>query len=80
MKKILMTAAFAGAVMFIAAGCCGAGKDCAKSSCELPAACVEKCVCPDKGKCKTDAKACAQAKCTPCATKTVCPQTACPAK
>jgi len=50
MKKLMLTAAFAGVVMFLAAGCCGFGKDgdsckkCGKKEC----ACVEKGSCPMK--------------------------------
>ena len=37
-RKALMIAAFAGAVMFVAAGCCGSGS-CGKSDCPSGKAC-----------------------------------------
>ena len=48
-RKALMIAAFAGAVMFVAAGCCGSGS-CGKSDCPSGKACPTT-ACPGKTAC-----------------------------
>lgn len=50
-KKLMLIAAFAGMVMFLAAGCCGFGKSCC-DSCKN---------CDDKGACPMKAEAPAKA-------------------
>lgn len=64
MKKLMLTAAFAGVVMFLAAGCCGLCKDwcgCDKK-CDDKAACAEKAACDVKADCAKKVEAPAPAK------------------
>ena len=59
MKKLMLTAAFAGVVMFLSAGCgsfCKDGCDCCKKSGDKCAG-VEKGGCPMKTECKMETPA-----------------------
>lgn len=85
MKKVMLFAMFAGAVMFFAAGCCGTGRSCDKaaSDCPVKATCPvkDRKQCPKGAKaCPADAKACAARKASkacPCGDK--CPGADCTA-
>jgi len=59
MKKLMLTAAFAGVVMFLAAGCSSFCKDCCDSGkkCEDKGASVEKPACPMKTNCDVKVEA-----------------------
>ena len=48
MKKLMLTAAFAGVVMFLVSGCHGFGKDC----CDSCKKCNDKAACPMKTECE----------------------------
>ncbi len=83
MKKVMLFAMFAGAVMFLAAGCCSTGDCCDKAA----SCCSAQTTCPMKDSkqcrkgaktCPADAKACAAKKASkncPCGDK--CPGAGC---